>query len=63
MYVFFLCIYYQIKDRLEFSIRNKKKWCIEPAITPGPALETMRLIARKMLYVRCVGLCLRSLHT
>ncbi len=31
-------------------------------ITHRPALGTMRLIARKMLYVRCVGLCLRSLH-
>ncbi len=30
-------------------------------ITHRPALGTMRLIARKMLYVRCVGLCLRSL--
>ncbi len=26
------------------------------------ALGTMRLIARKMLYVRCVSQCLQSLH-
>ena len=29
-------------------------------ITRRPALGTMRLIARKMVYVRCVGQCLRS---
>ncbi len=32
------------------------------AISLPPALGTMRLIARKMLYVRCVGQCLQSLH-
>ena len=31
------------------------------AITLRPALGTMRLIARKMLFVRCVGQCLQSL--
>ena len=35
---------------------------IEPEITHRPALGTMMLIARKMLYVRCVGQCLQSLH-
>ncbi len=31
-------------------------------ITQSPALGTLRLIVRKMLYVRYVGLCLQSLH-
>ena len=31
-------------------------------ITQSPALGTVRLIVRKMLYVKCIGLCLRSLH-
>ncbi len=36
-------------------------WLYQPSeITHPPALGTMRLIARKMLYVKCVGLCLRS---
>ncbi len=32
------------------------------AISLRPALGTMRLIARKMLYVRCVSQCLHSLQ-
>ena len=28
----------------------------------NPALETVKLIARKMLFVKCVGLCFRNLH-
>ncbi len=31
-------------------------------ITQSPALGTVRLIARRMLYVKCVGLCFRNLH-
>ena len=35
---------------------------IDGEITQSPALGTVRLIARKMLYVKCVGLCFRNLH-
>ena len=35
---------------------------VEFEITHRPAFGMMRLIERNMLYVRCVGLCLRSLH-
>ncbi len=31
-------------------------------IRRSPALGTVRLIARKMLYVKCVGLCFRDAH-
>ncbi len=41
---------------------KEKKDAHLAAISLRPALGTMRLIARKMLYVRSVGQCLQSLH-
>ena len=60
---------YNIKREIKTGGTSSQvaEWCLRLAmsslyeITQSPALETMRLIARKMLYVRYVGLCLQGL--
>ncbi len=41
---------------------GRYKTCFRCQIKQSPALGTVRLIARKMMYVKCFSLCLRSLN-
>ena len=41
-------------------LRNSRYIAVYVTKLHRPALGTMRLIARKILYIRCVGQCLQS---
>ncbi len=49
-----ICSLYKVYIILTWNLVNKMTW--------SPALGTVRLIDRKMLYVKCVRLCFRNLH-